>query len=125
VSSPEQVKQEVAQDTLVPEAFRVTSNAEKYVLEADALRRRQLRAALLYGSSRFWRRKQRVWPAVILGVILVGVGCAVIVLMGAFERQQEVNVERGRTPPGMSQTQGSQSWDVSPDDRGQPISWVS
>lgn len=107
MSSPDQVKQEVAHDTLVPEAFRVTSDAEKYVLEADALRRRQLRAALLYGSSRFWRRKQRVWPAIVFGVILVGVVCAVIALIGAFDRQQEVNVERGRTFPGMSQTQGS------------------
>ncbi|MBE3000915.1 hypothetical protein IDM40_19785 [Nocardiopsis sp. HNM0947] len=89
----------------MPEAFRVTSNAEKYVLEADALRRRQLRSALLYGSSRFWRRKQRVWPAVVFGVIIVAVVCAVIALIGAFERQQEVNEERGRTPMGVSQTE--------------------
>jgi hypothetical protein len=93
------------QGDLVPEAFRVTSNAEQYVLESDALRRRQLRSALLYGSSRFWRRKQRVWPSVIFGTILVAVICSVIALIGAFEKQQEVNELRGRGNPIISQNQ--------------------
>ncbi|MBQ1083450.1 hypothetical protein [Nocardiopsis sp. B62] len=89
----------------MPEAFRATSNAEKYVLEADALRRRQLRSALLYGSSRFWRRKQRVWPAMIFGAIVVAVICGVIALIGAFDKQQEVNELRGRGNPLTSQSE--------------------
>ncbi|GAB3709867.1 hypothetical protein [Nocardiopsis oceani] len=105
MSSPDTTKSGGDHDELVPEAFRVTANAEQYVLEADALRRRQLRSALLYGSSRFWRRKQRVWPSVIFGAILVAVICGVIALIGAFDRQQEVNEERGRGTPLMSQTQ--------------------
>ncbi|MDS1270153.1 hypothetical protein RIF23_07585 [Lipingzhangella sp. LS1_29] len=80
----------------VPEAFHYTPNAEQYVLQADALRRRQLRAALLYGSSRYWRRRQRVWPAVICGVVLIGVICGGIAVAGAFEAQQDINEERGR-----------------------------
>ncbi|WP_236700551.1 hypothetical protein [Allosalinactinospora lopnorensis] len=79
---------------MVPEAFRFTPNAEQYLLQADALRRRQLRAALLYGSSRYWRRRQRVWPAVIGGVILIAIICGGIAVASAFEKQQQINEER-------------------------------
>lgn len=82
-------------DPQLPEAFHYTPDEEKYVLQADALRHRQLRSALLYGSSRYWRRRQRVWPAVIGGLILTALVCGVIALVGAFDRQQEVNEERG------------------------------
>ncbi|MGW5875033.1 hypothetical protein ACWFMI_00570 [Nocardiopsis terrae] len=82
-------------DPQLPEAFHYTPDEEKYVLEADALRHRQLRSALLYGSSRYWRRRQRVWPAVIGGAILITLICGIIALVGAFGRQQEVNEERG------------------------------
>lgn len=82
-------------DPHLPEAFHYTPNEEKYVLQADALRHRQLRSALLYGSSRYWRRRQQVWPAVIGGLILVALICGVIALIGAFGKQQEVNEERG------------------------------
>ncbi|MGW9637131.1 hypothetical protein [Nocardiopsis alba] len=82
-------------DPQLPEAFHYTPDEEKYVLEADALRHRQLRSALLYGSSRYWRRRQRVWPAVIGGLILTALVCGVIALIGAFDRQQEVNEQRG------------------------------
>ena len=78
----------------VPEAFHATPNAERYVLQADALRRQQLRAALLYGSSRYWRRRQRVWPAVVAGAILTAVVSGGIVVAGAFEKQQAINEER-------------------------------
>lgn len=90
-------------DPQLPEAFHYTPDEEKYVLQADALRHRQLRSALLYGSSRYWRRRQRVWPAVIGGVILIALVCGVIALIGAFGRQQDLNEERGigqfRQPP--------------------------
>lgn len=82
-------------DPHLPEAFHYTPDEEKYVLQADALRHRQLRSALLYGSSRYWRRRQRVWPAVICGAVLTALVCGVIALIGAFDRQQEVNEERG------------------------------
>ncbi|MEV2278389.1 hypothetical protein AB0I72_22655 [Nocardiopsis sp. NPDC049922] len=82
-------------DPHLPEAFHYTPDEEKYVLQADALRHRQLRSALLYGSSRYWRRRQQVWPAVIGGLILTALICGVIALVGAFGRQQEVNEERG------------------------------
>ncbi|GAA4932580.1 hypothetical protein GCM10023224_10970 [Streptomonospora halophila] len=85
----------------LPDAFHATPNAESYVLQADALRRRQLRAALLYGSSRYWRRRQRVWPAVVAGGILAAVLAGVIVVAGAFDAQQVINDERrqGRDEP--------------------------
>lgn len=95
-----------APDPQLPEAFHYTPDEEKYVLQADALRHRQLRSALLYGSSRYWRRRQRLWPAVIGGVILIALACGVIALIGAFGRQQEINEERGigqfRQPPPQS-----------------------
>ncbi|UPK72938.1 hypothetical protein MU582_10795 [Nocardioidaceae bacterium SCSIO 66511] len=66
-----------------------TPNAEKYVLAADAMRRRQLRSALLHGSRRTWREHPRVWPAIVVGVIAVAVVVAAIAVVGAFQKQQE------------------------------------
>ncbi|WP_159944737.1 MULTISPECIES: hypothetical protein [unclassified Nocardiopsis] len=95
MSSPSPSSAPADPEPQLPEAFHFTPNEEKYVLQADALRHRQLRSALLYGSSRYWRRRQQVWPAVIGGLILVALICGVIALIGAFGRQQEVNEERG------------------------------
>jgi len=64
-------------------------NAEKYVLEADAMRRRQLRSALLHGSTRTWREHRRVWPAVVAGIIVAAVIVAAMGVTGAFRQQQE------------------------------------
>jgi hypothetical protein len=71
------------------EPFRHTPNAERYLLEADSLRRRQLRSALLHGSRRTWRDRRRVWPAVVAGLVLVAVIAAAIAVYGAFRQQQE------------------------------------
>ena len=76
--------------------FARTPNAEKYLLESDNLRRRQLRSALLHGSSRVWRERQRVWPAVVGGVVVVAVIVAAIAVLGAFQRQREINDEQKR-----------------------------
>ncbi len=76
--------------------FARTPNAEKYLLESDNLRRRQLRSALLHGSSRVWRERQRVWPAVVGGVVVVAVIVAAIAVLGAFQRQREINDEEKR-----------------------------
>ena len=81
--------------TPLPEAFQTTPDTERYVLQADALRRRQLRAAILYGSSRYWRTRQRVWPAVVVGAIIAAVLAAAIVVFGAFQAQRDLNEERG------------------------------
>lgn len=94
-SSPSSASAPPEPDPKMPEAFHFTPDEEKYVLQADALRHRQLRSALLYGSSRYWRRRQRVWPAVIGGLILTAVICGIIAVAAAFERQQIVNEERG------------------------------
>ncbi len=73
-----------------PPAPRFTvPNAERYVLEADALRRRQLRSALLHGSRRTWREHRRVWPAVLVGVIVVGLICLAMAMTNAFQEQQD------------------------------------
>lgn len=71
-----------------PAPFSSTPNAERYLLEADTLRRRQLRSALLHGSSRTWRDRRRIWPAVIAGIVLTAVISAAIAVYGAFEAQQ-------------------------------------
>lgn len=82
--------------TPLPAAFQSTPDTERYVLQADALRRRQLRAAILYGSSRYWRVRQRVWPSVVIGFIVASVLAAAIVVFGAFQAQRELNEERGQ-----------------------------
>lgn len=72
-----------------------TPNAERYVLEADAMRRRQLRSALLHGSTRTWREHRRVWPAVLVGLIIAAVVVAAMGVTGAFRQEQE-NEEQER-----------------------------
>lgn len=70
-----------------------TPNAEKYVLEADAMRRRQLRSALLHGSRRTWREHRRVWPAVVIGVIVAAVVVAAIAVVDAYQAYQKQQAE--------------------------------
>lgn len=69
-----------------------TPNAEKYLLEADALRRRQLRSALLHGSSRTWRDNRRIWTGVVAGIIVVAVilaAFAVTKAIASYQKQQK------------------------------------
>lgn len=68
-------------------------NAERYVLEADALRRRQLRSALLHGSRRTWREHRRTWPAVVVGLVVVAVILAAMAVAYAFDRKAEIDAE--------------------------------
>ncbi|MDQ3628072.1 MAG: type VII secretion protein EccB [Actinomycetota bacterium] len=76
-----------------------TPNAERYVLEADAMRRRQLRSALLHGSTRTWREHRRVWPAVLVGLIVAAVVVAAMGVTGAFRQQQENEEEESVGTP--------------------------
>lgn len=71
-----------------------TPNAEKYVLEADAMRRRQLRSALLHGSSRTWREHRRVWPAVAVGIIVTAVIIAGMAVQNALNEQSKKQKEQ-------------------------------
>jgi hypothetical protein len=66
-------------------------HAERYLLEADSLRRRQLRAALLHGSRQSWRERRRIWPAVVAGVGAVAIVVAAIAVYGAFQKQKRIN----------------------------------
>lgn len=70
-------------------AMQNTPNAERYVLEADAMRRRQLRSALLHGSRRTWRDHPRTWPAVVVGIIVVAVVIAGLAVTEAFKKTSE------------------------------------
>jgi hypothetical protein len=72
------------------ESFVTTPNAERYLIESDNLRRRQLRTALLHGSGRSWRESSRIWPAVLVGFVVVAVVVAAIAVHGAFQRQQRI-----------------------------------
>jgi hypothetical protein len=78
---------------LAPMVMRRTGQSERYVLQAAALRRRQLRAAVLYGSARSWRQRQPLWPAALIGVIAVALIVAGIAVKGAFEKQQQREAE--------------------------------
>jgi hypothetical protein len=73
----------------MPPNASTTPNAERYLLEADALRRRQLNAALLHGSSRTWRDRRRIWPAMLAGVVVVAVIVAVFLVIHALEAEQD------------------------------------
>lgn len=73
------------------EPFVSTPNAERYLIESDNLRRRQLRAALLHGSGRTWRENRRIWPAVLVGLVVVAIVVASIAVHGAFQRQQRIS----------------------------------
>lgn len=66
-----------------------TPNAERYLLEADALRRRQLRSALLHGSSRTWRDNRRIWPGVVAGIVVVAVILASFAVWKAIDKQRD------------------------------------
>ncbi|WP_158630323.1 hypothetical protein [Glycomyces terrestris] len=78
---------------LAPLVMRRTGQSERYVLQAAALRRRQLRAAVLYGSARSWRQRQPLWPAALIGVIAVALIVAAIAVAGAFEKQRQREAE--------------------------------
>lgn len=86
-------------------SMQTTPNAEKYLLEADAMRSRQLRSSLLHGSRRTWREQQRIWPAVIVGVICVAVIVAGLAVRDAFqtaqENQKREELERSQSAPAL------------------------
>ncbi|MEU5152999.1 hypothetical protein [Glycomyces sp. NPDC021274] len=78
---------------LAPMAMRRTGQSERYVLQAAALRRRQLRAAVLYGSARSWRQRQPLWPAALIGAICVALVVAAFAVANAFEQQRQRDAE--------------------------------
>lgn len=80
----------------MPPNSSTTPNAERYLLEADALRRRQLRSALLHGSSRTWREHRRIWPAIVAGVVVVAVLLAAFAVVKAFRASQEEQEQLGQ-----------------------------
>ena len=82
-----------------PAPFVSTPNAERYLLDSDNLRRRQLRSALLHGSTQVWRERRRVWPATLGGIIVMAVIAASIAVYGAFQRQQRINEEQQHPRP--------------------------
>lgn len=71
--------------------FAEAPPSERHILDAAALRRRQLASALVHGSRRSWRRRQRIWPAASVGLLLVTVVIAMFSVMAAFREQQQIN----------------------------------
>lgn len=80
-----------------PPALAGTPNAERYVLEADAMRRRQLRSALLHGSRRTWREHPRTWPAVVLGIVAAAVVVAALAVAQALDKTVENQEKQQRS----------------------------
>ncbi|GAA4917344.1 hypothetical protein LX16_3916 [Stackebrandtia albiflava] len=73
----------------VPTPMRRTADTERHILQAAALRRRQLRSALLYGASRSWRQRLSLWPAALIGLVVVALIVAAIAVTSAFQQEQE------------------------------------
>ncbi|GAA1665840.1 hypothetical protein GCM10009830_09300 [Glycomyces endophyticus] len=90
---PAQPRPAEAGTELAPMVMRRTGQSERYVLQAAALRRRQLRAAVLYGSARSWRQRQPLWPAALIGAVAVALIVAGIAVAGAFEKQRQREAE--------------------------------
>lgn len=88
----------------MPPNAQNTPNAEKYLLEADAMRRRQLRSAVLHGSSRTWREHRRVWPAVVAGIIVVAVILAAFTVANAIKETQQEQQEEEASSSSTSST---------------------
>jgi len=85
-------------------SFVATPNAERHLLDSDNLRRRQLRSALLHGSTRVWRERRRIWPSVIGGIIVRAIIAAAIAVYGAFGRQERINQQQQPPQPTTSAT---------------------
>jgi len=94
-------------------AYQNTPNAERYVLEADAMRRRQLRSALLHGSRRTWREHARAWPAVVVGLIVVAVIVAALAVTQAFQKTEENEKKQEQEQQQSKAASGGQLWTVS------------
>jgi len=67
---------------------------ERLLLDAAALRRRQLCAAFLHGSTRSWRVRRRIWPAAVAGLLIVALTIAALAVAAAFAAQQKIDDER-------------------------------
>jgi len=59
-------------------------NADRHLLALHALIRRQLTTAFLHGSTRSWRQRRRIWPAVVVAAAIVGVLLAGASVLTAF-----------------------------------------
>jgi len=85
--------------------FARTPNAERYLLESDNLRRRQLRSALVHGSAGVWRERRRIWPAVVAGIVAIAVVMATIAVQQAFRKQRDIAEQdrlRRQPPPAVT-----------------------
>jgi len=65
--------------------------AERHLLALHALRQRQLRTAFLHGRRRTWRDRRRLWPAVVVGLLMVAVLLAGGSVLAAFQHQQQID----------------------------------
>lgn len=72
-------------------ATTVGMDPERLLLDAAALRRRQLCVAFLHGSSRSWRVRRRTWPGAVAGLLIVAVVIAAMAVAAAFAAQQDID----------------------------------
>jgi hypothetical protein len=80
--------------------------AQRHLLALHSLRQRQLRTAFLHGRRRTWRDRRRIWPAVLVGALIVGLLLAGGSLLAAFQHQQQVDSVHNSSPSsiGLSRT---------------------
>jgi peptidoglycan/LPS O-acetylase OafA/YrhL len=75
-------------------------HADRQLLELHALRQRQLRTAFLHGRRRTWRERRRIWPAVVVALVLIALVIAGASVVDAFHRQQALNAAAARPGSG-------------------------
>jgi hypothetical protein len=93
----------------MPRAFLAEGNAERHLMEADTLRRRQLSAAMLHGTGQGWRQRRRAWVAVLVGLAAVALVISVIAVINAFNRQARINLEQQPGRPSAGPTAASRT----------------
>src|SRR5664279_1850340 len=80
------------------------AHADRQLLALHALRQRQLRTAFLHGRRRSWRDRRRIWPAVVVAVVLVAVLIAAVSVVAAVHREVKGAAAVGAIPGGAAAT---------------------
>ncbi len=81
---------------------------DRHLLALHTLRQRQLTTAFLHGRQRSWLQRQRIWPAVVVALVILALAVTAVSVVQAFRQQQRLD-GRATSPVGVSQVLRSPS----------------